>query len=347
MRAVPSRASITFSGLMSRCTMPIACAAARPSAICTARSSSRFSGSGTTRQLIAQRLPFEPFGDEVVRAAVDVGVVDAENVGMIERAGGAAFGDQSALAIGIGRHLGMQQLDRHIALEPRIPRLEHFAHAAGADARDDAIRTDLFARWDGGHRRGHEETAPRRLEAFEEPDVGSRAGQRGEESLSPTNEKPANRLIGDRNGTEVGVEHLHVPGARLDLDHREVPGRVALRQRHDATAIGPPDHRKDWRRGQQLRACRPPTTRGPGRRRSAMAIHLPSGDHTGREKTNGPCKQLHALHGAHPRLDQRRLAAVVVHVGNPLAIGRPRRRIAPWPASCCRVSRSGAPACRR
>ena len=65
---------------------------------------------------------------------------------MIERAGGAAFGDQSALAIGIARHLGMQQLDRDIALEPRIPRLEHFAHAAGADARDDAIGPDRASR---------------------------------------------------------------------------------------------------------------------------------------------------------------------------------------------------------
>ena len=40
----PARVTMTFSGLRSRCTMPASCAAARPSAICVARSSSRFSG---------------------------------------------------------------------------------------------------------------------------------------------------------------------------------------------------------------------------------------------------------------------------------------------------------------
>ena len=65
---------------------------------------------------------------------------------MIERAGGAAFGYQPALAVGIARHFGMQQLDRHVAFEPWIPGLEDFAHAAGANARDDGVGTDAFAR---------------------------------------------------------------------------------------------------------------------------------------------------------------------------------------------------------
>ena len=74
-----------------------------------------------SRQLIAQRLAFEPFRHQVVRGAVDVGVVDPDDVGMIQRAGGAAFGDEAALPIGIARGLGMQQLDGDVALEPWIP----------------------------------------------------------------------------------------------------------------------------------------------------------------------------------------------------------------------------------
>ena len=35
----PSRDTKTFSGFMSRCTMPLSCAVARPLAICTANSS--------------------------------------------------------------------------------------------------------------------------------------------------------------------------------------------------------------------------------------------------------------------------------------------------------------------
>ena len=36
----------------------------------------------------------------------------------------------------------MQQLDGDITFQPRVPRLEDFSHSAGADTRDDAIRSD-------------------------------------------------------------------------------------------------------------------------------------------------------------------------------------------------------------
>ena len=65
---------------------------------------------------------------------------------MIEGARGAPLGDQAALAIRIARHLRMQELDGDVAFEARIPRFEHFPHAAGADALDNAIWPDLFAR---------------------------------------------------------------------------------------------------------------------------------------------------------------------------------------------------------
>ena len=64
---------------------------------------------------------------------------------MIQRAGGPPFGDEAALALGVGRGLGMQQLDGNVALETRIPGLEYLPHAAGADSRDDAIRSDSIA----------------------------------------------------------------------------------------------------------------------------------------------------------------------------------------------------------
>src|SRR5262245_20304560 len=64
---------------------------------------------------------------------------------------GAALRPQALLAIGIHRHLRMQQLDRDVAFESWVPRLEHFTHAAGPHSRDDSIRSDSLALLGGGH----------------------------------------------------------------------------------------------------------------------------------------------------------------------------------------------------
>ena len=71
--------------------MPFSCAAARPCAICTAKSSAVRGGSGAAAQSVAQRLAFEQLRHDVRRAVVAADVVDREDVRVIQRRGGARF----------------------------------------------------------------------------------------------------------------------------------------------------------------------------------------------------------------------------------------------------------------
>jgi hypothetical protein len=66
-----------------------------------------------------------------------------QDVGMTERAGGAALSEQPALTFRVEPTAGVQELDRDVALEPWIPRLEHLAHSAFANASDDPIWADI------------------------------------------------------------------------------------------------------------------------------------------------------------------------------------------------------------
>ncbi len=52
-----SRVTITFSGFRSRCTIPVACALASPSAICPAIPSSFFSGRGSADRSLRRLSP--------------------------------------------------------------------------------------------------------------------------------------------------------------------------------------------------------------------------------------------------------------------------------------------------
>ena len=60
---------------------------------------------------------------------------------MIERAGGARLVLESAQSVRDPRELVGQHLDRDVAIEPRVARAIDDAHAAGADAADDFVRT--------------------------------------------------------------------------------------------------------------------------------------------------------------------------------------------------------------
>jgi hypothetical protein len=60
---------------------------------------------------------------------------------MIERAGGARLGDEPPQLIGIGHGSLVQDLQRDLALEPRIPRAIHFA-AASSERFEDFVRAE-------------------------------------------------------------------------------------------------------------------------------------------------------------------------------------------------------------
>ena len=53
--------------------------------------------------------------------------------------------DRVGLALKTIGELLRGNLDRDVAIQPRIARLPHFAHAAFADGRDDLIRAEFVA----------------------------------------------------------------------------------------------------------------------------------------------------------------------------------------------------------
>ena len=101
------------------------------------------SGSGPPADALAQRLALEQLRDDVRRAVSRADVEDREDVRMVERRGGARLLLEAAQPIGIGRERGGQDLDRDLASEPRVARAVDLAHAAGAERREDLVRTQL------------------------------------------------------------------------------------------------------------------------------------------------------------------------------------------------------------
>ena len=59
-------------------------------------------GNRFARQPVAERRPFQHFRDDVRRLVVPADVVNGEDVGMIQRRGGARFLLEAGQAIGIG-----------------------------------------------------------------------------------------------------------------------------------------------------------------------------------------------------------------------------------------------------
>ena len=73
-------------------------------------------------------------------------VVDRQDVGVVERAGGAGLVLQRRDAVGVPRGMGQQQLDGDVAAEAFVTRAPHLAHATGAEPPIDPIGADPIAR---------------------------------------------------------------------------------------------------------------------------------------------------------------------------------------------------------
>ena len=70
-------------------------------------------------------------------------------LGWLSEPGGARFLLEAPQPLGIVRDGGRQDLDRHVAPEPRVPRAIDLAHPALADGRDHFVRTKSRAGGEG------------------------------------------------------------------------------------------------------------------------------------------------------------------------------------------------------
>ena len=73
------------------------------------------------------------------------GVMNRENVGMIQRRQRLGLLLESPKPIRIAGEILRQHLDRHVAIESRVPRTKHFSHPASANAAGDSVLLDRDA----------------------------------------------------------------------------------------------------------------------------------------------------------------------------------------------------------
>ncbi len=107
------------------------CAAASPSAICTARSNSFRTPSATAIG--------EPSTNSITGMIVRTYVVKVADVGMVQR------GDGSRLSFKAFCEIALRDLDRDDPIQARVAGLPHLSHAAGAERRKDFIRSEFVA----------------------------------------------------------------------------------------------------------------------------------------------------------------------------------------------------------
>ena len=96
----------------------------------------------SVRERLAQRLAVEQLLDHVGNAVGDPGVVDGDDVRVVEHAGGARFGLEALQSLGVRRERGRQHLDRDVAAEARIARAVDLAHGPGTEGAGDLVRAE-------------------------------------------------------------------------------------------------------------------------------------------------------------------------------------------------------------
>ena len=142
--------------------MPLACAAASPSAIWLAYSIALRSASGALRSsALAEHLAVQQLHDDEAHAVGLADVVDGEDVRMRQRRRPPAPRARSARgASGSFGEVVRKDLDRDIAIRAGVSRAVDFAHPAGTDQRDDLVRAEPGAGRES-HRSFHHSTAAR------------------------------------------------------------------------------------------------------------------------------------------------------------------------------------------
>jgi hypothetical protein len=72
-------------------------------------------------------------------------VIERADVRMIQRGNGMGLAVKAFAELRVAGHVRRQDFDRDRAIETGIPRFVDFAHPAGAERRDDFIRTQTRA----------------------------------------------------------------------------------------------------------------------------------------------------------------------------------------------------------
>ena len=145
-----------FSGLRSRWTMPLSCAAASPARNLRGVLDRLADGQAAGRraaELVAERLAFEQLRHEVVEAVVLADVVHGEDVRMVERGRRTRLLLEPQQTVAIAAELNRQDLDRDVTSQPDVAAPIHLAHASGAEDAENLVRTETGA---GAERHGRE-----------------------------------------------------------------------------------------------------------------------------------------------------------------------------------------------
>ena len=137
---VPLSDISTFSGLMSRCTMPASWAAESADRIGASRSSARAGESGAC---VADHVPQRATGNVLHRQEQGPVVVtlveDGHHVRVREAGGGPGLGHEPAGELGVVAEPVVHHLERDGPVQPHVESLVDSGHAALGDARADAV----------------------------------------------------------------------------------------------------------------------------------------------------------------------------------------------------------------
>ena len=131
-----------LAGLMSRWTMPLACAASSPLAIWMPISSSSRNLEGLAGDAVLEGLALQQLhGDE--RAAFEFAdVVNGADVGVIEGGGGASFAAEAFDGLRVLRNFVREKFQRDVAAEARVLGFVDHAHATAAEFFEDVVVGD-------------------------------------------------------------------------------------------------------------------------------------------------------------------------------------------------------------
>ena len=96
----------------------------------------------TLHEPLGQGLALEVLHDEELDAVLVADVVQRADVGVGKRRDGLRFPLEPLTTLGAGGEVRRQDFYRDRAIEPRVARLVHLAHAARADRGDDLVRAE-------------------------------------------------------------------------------------------------------------------------------------------------------------------------------------------------------------
>jgi hypothetical protein len=96
-------------------------------------------------QAVGERLTVDQFQNEKLRAVRLVQAVDGADVRMIERSEDLRFTAEASDAVGISGETRGQEFQRDVAIQLRVARAVHLAHAACAEGREDLVGAEASA----------------------------------------------------------------------------------------------------------------------------------------------------------------------------------------------------------